>query len=121
MPTGEAHDAYKEELIEKIPLGERIAEFASRPGVKTGAGSMFLWMALRGVLDAINQRAERGIQREAIRGQRELATPENLYYQAALPSARAEEETARQALFAQLSGGVIGPSLAKGERIVGGS
>ena len=49
-----------------------------------------------------------------------MITPENLYFQAAQPQAQAEESMARTALFQQLSGGVLGPSLAKGEYMIGG-
>jgi endonuclease YncB( thermonuclease family) len=44
-----------------------------------------------------------------------------MYYQAALPQAQAEAQEARQALFSQLTnGGVLGPTLARGERRIGG-
>ena len=49
-----------------------------------------------------------------------MIAPESLYFQAAQPQAQQEESMARQALFSQLSGGVLGPSLAKGEYMVGG-
>lgn len=118
MPAGES---YQEELISKAPgLGGRLGELASSSNVRAGAGSLMLWMALSKIFEAASQRGEQNVRREAIRSQAELATPENLYYQASLPSAQAEEEQARQALLAHLSGGVIGPSLARGERLVGG-
>lgn len=97
----------------------RIKGFFGPGGIRKTAGSVALWLALGQILNTMTQGAERGIRREAIRGQAELATPENLYYQAALPTVQAEEEQARQALFAQISGGVIGPSLARGERLIG--
>lgn len=87
---------------------------------KKAAGGLLAWLALSKILGTINQAQERGVQREAIRGQASMATPENLYYQAALPQAQQEEDMARQALFTQISGGVLGPSLASGERLIGG-
>jgi short subunit dehydrogenase-like uncharacterized protein len=72
------------------------------------------------LLAAQEQAQMRGIQREAIQAEAAMRTPESLYYQAALPQAQEEERVARQALMAQLSGGVLGPSLARGETIVGG-
>uniref|UniRef100_A0A6M3J894 Uncharacterized protein n=1 Tax=viral metagenome TaxID=1070528 RepID=A0A6M3J894_9ZZZZ len=108
---------------ENIGLFQRLSRLTKgitkSPAVKGGVTSLMAWMALNSLLGANRQRAERGIHREAIRAQGESMTPENLYYQAALPAAQMEEETARQALFAQISGGVLGPSLARGERILG--
>ena len=92
---------------------------AKNPAVKRGVGSLLGWMALNAFLEANSQRAERSIRRKALRAQEGGMTPEDLYYQAALPAAQMEEKTARQALFAQISGGVLGPSLARGERILG--
>lgn len=90
----------------------------SKPGVKAGLGTAAIWMAISRILGTWNQRQEQGIQREAIQSQASMATPENLYYQAALPQAQQEEEMARHALFSQLAGGVLGPQLAKGERLI---
>jgi hypothetical protein len=99
----------------------KIGKFLGSKGAKVGIGSLIAWMALDKLLAANRERAERGIQKEAIRGQTALASPENLYYQASLPTAQEEEEQARQALFQQILGGVAGPSLARGERLIGGS
>ena len=57
---------------------------------------------------------------EGMRSQAEMVTPENLYFQAAQPQAREEESMAHQALMTQLTGGVLGPQLAKGEYQIGG-
>jgi len=97
----------------------KLKEMFSSGKAKAGVGGLLAVLAMERLLSEYNQAAERGVQREAIRGQGELATPENLYYQAAMPTAQAEEEQARQALFAQISGGVLGPTLAKGERLIG--
>jgi len=58
----------------------------------------------------------RDIESERMTRQGEMASPENLILQASLPQAQEEEQMARSALLTQLSGGVIGPSLARGER-----
>lgn len=89
-------------------------------GVRKGAGTLMAMLALQQLLSAHRQAADIGLQREALAGQAELMTPENLYYQAALPTAQAQEQAAKQALLSQISGGVIGPSLARGERMIGG-
>jgi len=89
-------------------------------GVK-GIGTQLLgiWL-LNKYLQTRHESKLGNIQVEGMRQQAESMTPENLYYQAALPQAQEEESMARQALLTQLSGGVIGPSLAKGERMIGG-
>jgi len=119
------NDPYYEELLQqvtgqKIPFAEKATKFLGSKEGKFGIGSLIAWVALDKLLSANRARAERGIQKTALRSQSELASPENLYYQAALPQAQAEEETARQALFSQILGGVTGPTLARGERLIGG-
>jgi len=78
------------------------------------------WMLLEQILSARNAAKDRGLQMEAMGSQAAMQTPENLYYQAALPQAQQEEGMARNALLTHLSGGVIGPTLARGERMIGG-
>lgn len=109
-----------------MPTGGRggmaggMAGLLSRPGVKgVGAGIFMTWL-LNKILQTGHETGMRGIQRAGLREQAELITPENLYFQAAQPEAQAEESMARQALFSQLSGGVLGPQLAKGEYMIGG-
>jgi hypothetical protein len=93
--------------------------FSGKGAKGLGAGMMGWWI-LDKILSARNKSADIGVQKEAIQAQASMATPENMYYQAAMPQAQEEEAQARQALFAQLSGGILGPSLAKGERMIGG-
>ena len=85
---------------------------------KLGLGLLGGFLADR-VLRTLDRSAEVGIQKRAMRSQAELSSPENLYYQAAFPQAQQEEAEARQALMTHLSGGVIGPSIATGERLIG--
>lgn len=93
----------------------------NRPGIKgAGAGIFATWL-LNKILQTGHETGMRNIQREGLRSQAEMVTPENLYFQAAQPQAQEEESMARQALFSQLSGGVLGPQLAKGEYLIGGS
>ena len=92
----------------------------ARPGVKgVGAGIFATWL-LNKIMQTGHETGMRNIQREGLRSQAEMVTPENLYFQAAQPAAQEEESMARQALFSQLSGGVLGPQLAKGEYMIGG-
>ncbi len=85
-----------------------------------GAGIFATWL-LNKILQTTHETGMRGIQREGLRSQAEMVTPENLYFQAAQPAAQEEESQARAALFSQLSGGILGPSqLAKGEYQIGG-
>ena len=87
---------------------------------KGAVGSILGLLLISKLLEARNKSKDRGVQMEGLQAQAGLATPENLYYAAAQPQARQEAEQARQALFAQVTGGVIGPSLARGERRIGG-
>ena len=97
-----------------------MAGLLGRPGVKgMGAGIFATWL-LNKILQTTHETGMRGIQRAGLREQAEMITPESLYFQAAQPQAQAEETMARTALFSQLSGGVLGPSLAKGEYMIGG-
>ena len=87
---------------------------------KVGGGILGFWLAQK-ILDTVNQMQNIGVQRQGLRSQAEMVTPQSLYSQAALPRAQEEESMARTALFSQLMGGVIGPSqLAKGEMMIGG-
>jgi len=97
-----------------------LKKFLGGKGAKGLGAGMMGWWILDKILSARNKSADIGVQKEALQAQGEMATPENLYYQAAMPQAQEEEAQARQALFAQLSGGILGPSnLAKGERMIG--
>jgi len=92
----------------------------ARPEIKQAGGYMFAAWLLNKLLQTGHTAGMRRIQRAGLRSQAEMITPESLYFQAAQPQAQAEETMARTALFQQLSGGVLGPSLAKGEYMIGG-
>lgn len=95
------------------------AGLLARPGIKgMGAGIFATWL-LNKILQTGHETGMRNIQRAGLRSQAEMVTPENLYYQAAQPQAEAEETMARTALMTHLTGGVLGPSLAKGEYMIG--
>jgi hypothetical protein len=123
MPNGS--EAYYDSLFGQeagIPGGDFKSKtpWMQKSGVKgMGAGIFMTWL-LNKVLQTTHETKMRGIQQEGLRSQAEMITPENLYFQAAQPQAQQEESMARQALFTQLSGGVLGPSLAKGEYQIGG-
>ena len=89
-------------------------------GAKRFGPEMIGWYLLDKFLAGRNEKKMQNIQMQGMREGAEASSPENLYYQASLPQAQQEEEMARSALLSQLSGGVIGPSLAKGERMIGG-
>ena len=97
----------------------KLGGLLSSPGVKGAGAGIFLTWLLNKVLQTTHETKMRGIQRASLREQGEMITPESLYFQAAQPPAQEEESMARQALFTQLSGGVLGPSLAKGEYLIG--
>ena len=97
-----------------------VGKFLEKPAVKdVGYGLLASWF-LNKIMQTRQEAGMRNIQREGLRSQAEMITPENLYYQAAQPQAQEEERMAQQALYAQLGGGVIGPQLAKGEYSIGG-
>ena len=108
--------------IGSVPGGETpwYQGLTQKPGIKQAAGGMFAYWLLNKLQQGFHQRGMRNIQKEGLRSQAEMITPENLYFQAAQPQAQEEESMARQALFSQLSGGVLGPQLAKGEYLIGG-
>jgi len=129
--TNEEYSNLVDEAIRGgMPLGESPSGAMAMGGAKTGIKSWFegkkkLGLGLFGgfladrVLRTLDRSAELGIQKKAMRSQADLSSPENLYYQAAFPQAQQEEAEARQALMTHLSGGVIGPSIATGERLIG--
>ncbi len=119
MPNGLPDEELFAGAVGKKPGG--LGGMLAGPGIKSaGLGIFGAWL-LQKILQTGHETGMRGIQREGLRSQAEMVTPENLYFQAAQPTAQAEESQARQALFQQLSGGVIGPSqLAKGEYQIGG-
>lgn len=128
MALGGIHDPKLDELYADLlkPTGgvggikERLGGITSGSVGKIGGG-MLGWWLLQKILDTTNQMQDIGVQRQGLRSQAEMITPQSLYARAALPRAQEEESMARQALYSQLMGGVIGPSqLAKGEMMIGG-
>ncbi|KKL10486.1 hypothetical protein LCGC14_2555320 [marine sediment metagenome] len=113
---------YEEMFVgpEAKAAGGGLGGLLARPEVKGAGTGIFLTWLLNKVLQTGHETGMRNIQKEGLRSQAEMVTPENLYFQAAQPQAQEEESMARQALFTQLSGGVLGPSLAKGEYMIGG-
>lgn len=115
--------AHREEFEKQAGIGKgfslrKLKNFLGKKETKIGVGSFIGWMALQKLIDAGVLNREQALRKREIESQAAMATPENLYYQASLPSAQAEEEQARQALFAQISGGILGPQLARGERLI---
>ena len=104
----------------KAGLLSRAQKYAGSSAGKMAGGSLFAMWLMDKLLQTGHETGMRGIQKEGMRRQADIATPENLYYQAALPQAQQEEEMARAAMLTQLMGGVLGPQLARGERRIGG-
>jgi hypothetical protein len=101
--------------------GGGAAKGLGRLGSMKGLGtSVLAGLILSKLMGLPGEIGNRRLRKQALRQQAADVTPERLYYEASLPQAQAEEDMARQALFAQLSGGVLGPSLARGERKIGG-
>ena len=91
-----------------------IGAMLAKPGIKSaGLGIFGAWL-LQKILQTGHETGMRGIQREGLRSQAEMVTPENLYFQAAQPAAQEEETQARTALFQQLSGGGFGTTACQG-------
>lgn len=125
MPNGS--EAYYDQLFGAeagAGVGGGVRGAAGRglgnPLLKSAGMGIFATWLLNKVLQTKHETGMRNIQREGLRSQAEMVTPENLYYQAAQPQAQEEESMARTAMLSQLSGGVLGPSLAKGEYLIGG-
>ncbi|MCK5603095.1 hypothetical protein KAR91_14525 [Candidatus Pacearchaeota archaeon] len=124
MPAGS--EAYYDSLFgpetgaPAAGLGGKAGGLLSKPGIKGAGLGVFATWLLNKVLQTGHETGMRNIQREGLRSQAEMVTPENLYFQAAQPQAQQEESMARTAMLSQLSGGVLGPSLAKGEYLIGG-
>lgn len=124
MPAGS--EAYYDSLFgpetgtPATGLSGKAGGLLSKPGIKGAGMGVFATWLLNKVLQTKHETGMRNIQREGLRSQAEMVTPENLYYQAAQPQAQQEESMARTAMLNQLSGGVLGPSLAKGEYLIGG-
>ena len=91
-----------------------------KKGAKRFGPEIIGWLLLEKYLSGRHESKMKNIQMDTLKEQAAMQTPENLYYQAALPQAQQEEEMARNALLTHLSGGVIGPTLARGERMIGG-
>jgi len=97
------------------------AAAVGKGGMLKSLGSSILGaMVLQRLMGLPSEVGDRRVQRESMRAQAESITPESMYYQAALPQAQEEEGMARQALFSQLTGGITGPQLARGEQRIGG-
>jgi hypothetical protein len=104
----------------KVLKNKGLLERLGGTGGLKGLGSQaLLLMILNRLANVPAERGQRKLQEEAIAAQGRTSA-EDIYYQAALPQAQAEEEEARQALFNQIAGGVVGPQLARGERMIGG-
>jgi len=111
-------DARYADLLKAPGIKEKLKGITTGSVGKVGGGIMGWWLAQK-ILETVNQMQDIGVQRQGLRSQAEMVTPQSLYSQAALPRAQQEESMARQALFQQLSGGVLGPSqLAKGEYMI---
>lgn len=112
--------------IPGVPGGEELGmlargkQWAGTTAGKGTIGGILGFLLLDKYLSARHTAKMGDIQIEGIQKQAEAATPENLMAQMALPAAQEEERMARNALLLQLSGGVIGPQVARGNKMIGG-
>lgn len=61
-----------------------------------------------------------GLESESLERRTRGTKPEDMFYQAMMPSVRAQQQMAQQMLLRQIGvGGVAGPSLASGEELIG--
>ncbi len=107
---------------DKNPLNflARGKKWAGTAGGKLSIGSLVGMFIMDKLLQTRHEQGIQNIQLEGMKRQEELVTSENLLGQAALPAAQEEESMARNALLMQLSGGVLGPTVARGNRMIGG-
>jgi len=121
VPGGRINVAGLQDEAGRLPgLGRRGAGILSSPIAKSAGAGIFATWLLQKMMQTRHESGLQDIQMENLRSQAEMLSPQNLYYQAALPQAQEEESMARNALLGQLSGGVLGPQLAKGEYMIGG-
>ncbi len=104
---------------EKLKMLARGKKFVGSTKGKLTIGSLLAMFVADKLSGEYHQSKLRGIESERMTRQAEMTTPENLILQASLPQAQQEEEMARSALLSQISGGVLGPTLARGERRIG--
>lgn len=118
MPHDPQLDSLYAELLQKKPKKPKMPGWKGKigRGAKRMAPGMIGWLLLEKFLSGRHESKLQDIQTQGMRDMAALQTPENLILQASLPQAQEEEQMARTALLSQLSGGVIGPSLARGER-----
>ena len=124
MPAGS--DAYYDSLFgpeagitpSDVTVENKIP-WMQRPELKVAGAGIFATWLLNKLLQTGHETGMRNIQRAGLRSQAEMVTPEALYYRAAQPQAQAEEAMALHALTQQITGGVLGPQLAKGEYMIG--
>ena len=101
---------------------KKIMSFFGKKSVQAAGGVASILLMLsqfgRGVSGDL-QTSE--MEAEFMGRQADLITPEAYYQQAMLPQLQEQERGAKQAVLGRLaSGGVLGPSLAKGEYSIGG-
>jgi hypothetical protein len=89
-------------------------------GLKTAkfGGTLLAWLLAQKLVEGAGAAGDRRVQSAAIKSQELINSPENMLAKMALPQAQEEENFARQALYQHIAGGVLGPSLAKGEQAI---
>jgi hypothetical protein len=89
-------------------------------GMKTAkfGGTLLAWLLAQKLVEGVGAAGDRKVQSAAIKSQELINSPENMLARMALPQAQEEENFARQALYQHIAGGVLGPSLAKGEQAI---
>lgn len=108
------------QITKTAKLAELLKKASSSKNIKGLAGGAFTYWLIDKLLSGYNESKMRSIQMSGLQKQSELMTPENIYTQQALPQAQTEAASAQQMLLSALGGGIIGPSLARGERRISG-
>ena len=96
------------------------SKLKSLSGAKTAkfGGTLLAWLLAQKLVEGLGAAGDRKVQSAAIKSQELINSPENILAKMALPQAQEEENFARQALYQHVAGGVLGPSLAKGEQAI---
>jgi hypothetical protein len=98
-------------------LASRIKGLSGGKTAKFG-GTLLAWLLAEEIAKSVKNSGDRRVQSAAIKSQELINSPENMLAKMALPQAQEEENFARQALYQHIAGGVLGPSLAKGEQAI---
>ena len=91
------------------------------PALASFAGIIFAQYLASSAANTYNDVASSGIETAGLQAQGDAMTPESFYNRQMLPQAQEQERIMQALLMGKIAGGgVLGPSLAKGEYSIGG-